>query len=142
MLTAVRPINKKITSAERENLVERMLAGELTRAQAAKIAGVTVSSVTNWLEKRNVKHLVPRGSVIPILNAQLRARLTAHLLAGEITRSEAAQLIGASTGVVVRWPELGGVSAYDCRDRYLRKLLPDLMEGRKSVFHPPPGIKT
>lgn len=133
--------NRKITNTQRENLVKRMVAGELTRTQAAEIAGVTSSSVTSWLLTRGVVHLVPHGSQSKYLTTVMRDRLVAHILAGEITRSEAAQIAGITTAAVVSWAELRGTSAYSCRDKYLRKLLPDLMEGRKSVYHPPLGIK-
>ena len=123
-------MTRKVTGAQRNEAIARILAGGISRTEAARLLNVKYGSVHAWLRCRGLLSNVPKSPSANRVSFALRRRLAQHLLAGEITFSEAALLAGVDKSTPRSWPETKGQKTAQCRDRYLRKLFPDLITGK------------
>lgn len=122
-----------ISEELRRAAVRRILAGEISYRKLAAELNLSPTTIWKWVQNWHRHSSVSprprayqdhsRGKHVP---AELKARLTSHLLRGEISYSEAALLAGVHPSTAYFWlPK--DLKIRKARDEYLRRLFPDIL---------------
>ncbi|NKZ81106.1 helix-turn-helix domain-containing protein [Rhodococcus hoagii] len=91
----------------------------LTR-DAAKMAGVSKSTIKNWLRTGEIKARTNKSGYLEIERASLQAAMNARQHPDLITPIEAAELVGAKRHNVYRWIADGKIAGVKLGPHFLR----------------------